>query len=287
MKRLLCVLLLSALSLAAQESPAPAGKPLPLHLGIVLHASKNTFGQQQAAAVALIQQLVRPGVDEAFIVVSGGDKPWPRQRIDWDNKPDSLIGFVKSLDKMESLPDAFRYEMNNTSFGGDSRMADEVYSYSPLNVFNISAEVMKSDPNPGRRVLIMFRDPWNHSPGFSSRYSRVVEHNHNEVIESVKRAEMSVYVIGIEEPLSRPKTPAGMNEIYGTLPGQNGGTARNWDQEMERAMDQAQNAGRHNVERLTKETGGMVVFSRKKNYTDAVPAIVQKLSSPDLTATGK
>ena len=95
MKKLIIVFLLAGLSAFAQDQPADTA--LPIHLGIVLHASKNTFPQQQAAAAELVQKLIHKTGDEAFVVTAGGDKPWPYERVDWDNNVESLTKFVKGL----------------------------------------------------------------------------------------------------------------------------------------------------------------------------------------------
>ena len=53
------------------------GSELPLHLGIVLVCNARTFSQQQAAAVDLVNKVIRPGLDEAFVVTARCKKPWP------------------------------------------------------------------------------------------------------------------------------------------------------------------------------------------------------------------
>ena len=48
----------------------------PLSVGIVLMSSKDKFAKEQAAAVALIQKLIRSENDQAFVVTAGGTKAW-------------------------------------------------------------------------------------------------------------------------------------------------------------------------------------------------------------------
>ncbi len=274
LKRLVTVFLFVSLAAFAQDQPAGN---VPLHLGIVLHASKNTFAQQQVAATELVQKLVHKG-DEAFVVSAGGDKPWPYERLDWDNNPESLAKFIKTLDKNSGLPESFKFEVQSTS-SADFRSWLTMYKGVPpeQSVFMIAAQIMKSDPRPARKVLIMFRDPWEHAPGWGGSYGQFVDHRHDTVIEILKQAGVQLYVIGIDEPSTRPKVQGDIGENYGATFTGTGGYMRNVDQEVRKSMDIQMNAGRANIERLTHETGGAVVYGNRKNYTDAVPTIIGKV----------
>lgn len=281
MKKFAIVFLLVSLSAFAQDQPAGN---LPLHLGVVLHASKNTFAQQQAAATELIQKLVHNG-DEAFVVSAGGDKPWPYERLDWDNNPESLTKFIKTLDKNAGLPESFKFEVQSTS-SADFRSWLTMYrGVAPeQSIFMIAAQIMKSDPRPARHVLIMFRDPWDHAPGWGGSYGQFVDQRHDRVIEILKQAGVQLYVIGIDEPSTRPRIPNDIGQNYGTTYTGSGGYMRNVDQEVRKSMDVQMNAGRANVERLAHETGGAVAYGNKKNYTDAVPVIIGKIDAPAASA---
>jgi len=267
--------------------PVLAQEQLPLHLGIVLHASRNTFPQQQAAAIDLIQKLVHNG-DEAFVVSAGGDKPWPYERLDWGNDAAALSKFVKGMDKMAGLPESFGFEVQSTS-GADFRAWLTLYrGVSPeRSIFAIAAQIMQSDPRPARRILIMFRDPWEHAPGWGGSYAQFVDQRHDQVISMLRDAGVAVYVIGIDEPSTRPKIPSDIGEIYGTGQSGSGGAFRVLDQEVRKSMDIQMNAGRANLERLAKETGGVVAYGNKKNYADAIPEIVSKVEAGATTAAGK
>src|SRR5205823_5471885 len=59
------------------------GKDIPLHMAVVLVSDKGSFSQQQAAAADLVQKVIRPGVDQAFIVTAKGQKPWPSDHLEW------------------------------------------------------------------------------------------------------------------------------------------------------------------------------------------------------------
>src|SRR4051812_38376091 len=59
--------------LVDNAQPAPVGtirriSDEPLHLGIVLFASKAFFRQEQAAAAALVQKLIRKHLDAGFVL---------------------------------------------------------------------------------------------------------------------------------------------------------------------------------------------------------------------------
>lgn len=281
MRRLIFVFLLISLGAVAQDQSADN---MPLHLGIVLHSSKNTFAQQQAAATELVQKLVHSG-DEAFVVSAGGDKPWPYERLDWDNNPESLTKFIKTFDKNAGLPESFKFEVQSTS-SADFRSWLTLYrGVAPeQSIFMIAAQIMKSDPRPARHVLIMFRDPWEHAPGWGGSYGQFVDQRHDRVIEILKGAGVQLYVIGIDEPSTRPRIPSDIGQNYGTTYSGTGGYMRNVDQEVRKSMDVQMNAGRANVERLAHETGGVVVYGNKKNYTDAVPVIIGKVEAQPTSA---
>jgi hypothetical protein len=281
-KKLVLVILLAALPVFAQE------QPLPLHLGIVLHASKNTFPQQQAAATELIQKLVHTTGDEAFVVTAGGDKPWPYERLDWDNNVESLTKFIKGLDKNSGLPEAFKFEVQSTS-SSDFRSWLTVYKGAPpeQSVFAIAAQIMRSDPRPARKVLIMFRDPWEHAPGWGGAYGQFVDRRHEAVISMIKESGVSIYVVGIDEISTRPKMPQDIGTTYGTTYTGSGGAMRTIDQAAQKEMDIQMNAGRANVERMAMQTGGAVAYGNKKNYADAVPVIIGKVESSSSSSAGK
>ena len=77
---------------------------LPLDLGIVLLASQKKFDQEQAAAIDLAQKLLRPGVDRAFVITAGGDKPWTNSQIAWLTDPSAVATTIHGLDKNQGLP---------------------------------------------------------------------------------------------------------------------------------------------------------------------------------------
>ena len=224
--------------------------------------------------------------DEAFVVTAGGDRPWPSPRLDWDNKPDSLIKFIKGLDKMAGVPEAFKFEVQTTSTASFREWLT-LYKGVPAeqSVFAIATAMMKSDPRPARHVLVMFRDPWDHSPGWGSAYGKYVDQRHDAVISILKEAGIRTYIIGIDDPSTRPKIAGGMDTNYTMMHAGEGSYMRDVDEQVRKAIDVLMAAGRTNVERLTSQTGGVVAYGSKKNYTDAVPVIADKIGTTTNTAT--
>jgi hypothetical protein len=275
----LVFLLLLTISAGLAQDTKPADK-LPLHLGIVLHASKNTFPQQQAAAIDLIQRVMHSTDDEAFVVTAGGDRPWPSPRLDWDNKPDNLIKFVKGLDKLAGVPEAFKFEVQTTS-NPNFREWLTLYKGAPTaqSVFAIVAAMMSSDARPARHVLVMFRDPWDHSPGWGSAYGQYVDQRHDAVLSMLKDARINLYVVGIDDPSGRPKMAGGIDTDYTMVHAGSGSYMRNLDEELGKAINVLMAAGRTNIERLTGGTDGAVAYGTKKNYADAVPVIADKIAA--------
>jgi hypothetical protein len=192
------------------------------------------------------------------------------------------------LDKTAGLPEPFSFEIQTTS-SADFRSWITYYKGAPpeQSVFAIAAQMLTSDRRPARRALIMFRDPWEHSPGWGSAYGQYVERRHDFVISMLKEAAVPVYVIGIDEPSTRPRIPNDIGQNYGTTFTGSGSAMRASDQEFRKAMDILMNAGRVNLERISKQTGGMVAYGSKKNYTDAVPQLISAVEGSAPSPAGK
>jgi len=251
--------------------------PLPMDVAIVLLASKSNFGQQQNAAVELIHKVIRPGIDKAFVVTAGGEKPWPNSRLEWQSDPAELEKAIRALDKNVGMSDAFGYSLTNEAVGNNRGMRLQTYNVGGFSVFDIVWKMMQSDPQAPRHALVIFRNAWAHSPGLSGVYSKVVEANHNRIIAQAQHFWVPLYVIGVEEPvpgtnvLSRSYNPMTSNG--------SGGAARAYDEEWDKERDRAYNAGRANIERMAAETGGGVWWGAKKNYQDATNAIANLLQA--------
>jgi VWFA-related protein len=258
---------------------------VPLHLAIVLLAGSNTFSQQQTAAIDLVRKVIRPKVDEAFIVTARGKKPWPSSNLDWKNDPEDLIKAVQSLDPNVGLHDAFSFNMSTSETELDEnggRDTVQAYSGGGMSVFDAVFYMMNSDPRPARRVLVIFRDPWGHSPGFGSRVNTAVENRLQQVIGVAQEMHVATFVIGLEDTRVNGVADNTIGKNYISVhSGENGGGGEGnqaFDRAMQRERVRAYDAGKTNVQRLGAETGGATFWSTKKNFSDAVTAITNLLA---------
>ena len=269
---------------AVQPVQVFKGHDIPLHLGIVLVCTPAVFSQQQAAAINLVQRVIRPNLDEAFVVTARGKKPWPYERLEWKQDPAELSKMIQGLDRNAGLPDAFNFELK-TDRGSSDEMANsntvQTFGAGGINVFDAIYAMMNSDPRPARRVLVIFREPWPHSPGFGRRANGAVEGQLLRVIARAQELHITTFVVGLDDVRFNGVTDNTIGQNYLSLHGGDDGGAgsytRDFDRAMEQARMQAYNAGRTNVERLAAETGGTTIWSTKKNYPDAVNAIANQL----------
>jgi VWFA-related protein len=261
------------------------GLDLPLHLGIVLLSSPRSFSQQQAAAIDLVNKVIRPGIDEAFVVTARGKKPWPGERLEWNKDPAELAKIIQNLDANAGLADAFNFDLQTSETGMDEnagRSTLQTVAGNGVSVFDVVYSMISSDPRPSRRVLLLFREPWAHSPGFGRRANTSVEGHLLRVIGVAQEMHIAAFVIGLEDPRFNGITDNNLGKIYTSVHGGEDGGAgsanREYDRQMEQARIRAYNAGRTNVERLAVETGGATYWSTKKNYSDAISAIANQLA---------
>ena len=269
---------------AVQPVQVFKGHDIPLHLGVVLVCAPAVFSQQQAAAIALVQKVIRPNVDEAFVVTARGKKPWPYDRLEWKQDPAELSKMIQGLNHDAGLPDAFNFELK-TDRGSSDEMANsntvQSFGAGGLNVFDAIYAMMNSDPRPARRVVVIFREPWPHSPGFGRRANTSVEAQLVRVIARAQELHVATFVIGLDDARFNGVTDNTIGQNYLSLHGGDDGGAgsytRDFDRAMEQARMQAYNAGRTNVERMAAETGGATIWSTKKNYPDAVNTIANQL----------
>jgi hypothetical protein len=250
---------------------------LPLRLGIILLAGKPTFGQQQAAAIDLTHKVLRPNLDRAFVITARGDRLWANPRIDWQSGAGAMEKAIRALDKDAGLPDPFAFDMKTEDAGMDRHFTLFQYGGQGLGVFNILWQMLKSDPSPARRAVVMFRDPWAHSPGFGgTQYTDLVEDNHTRLISDAQQLWTSFYIVGLEAPRELPKE---FTDVYAPIHTGEGGYNRVYDQNIERARGRALDGGKVNLQRIATETGGGLWWSSKKNYSDAVDGIARQLNS--------
>lgn len=262
-----------------------AGSDIPLHLGIVLVASPKTFGQQRAAAADLVKQVIRPNKDQAFVVNAGGTKPPAQKEIAWSSNPDDLVKLIQAQDENAGLPDAFGSSMDSTSIAGNEnpgQMSVQTYAgTSGATVFDAAFGMINADPKPARRVLVMFREPWAHSPGIGGRASAAVDYQVNRLVGVAQQMHIATFVIGLEDLRFSGAADNTLGQTYVSVHGgddkSGGSAAREYDRQMDRERVKAYNGGRVNVEKLGTNTGGAVFWSTKKNYPDAVHGIVNLL----------
>jgi VWFA-related protein len=262
------------------------GSDIPLHLGIVLVSSPKTFGQQQAAAEDLVKQVIRANKDQAFVVTAGGTKPPAEKEIAWSGNADDLVKKIQSLDANAGLPDAFASNMENTAITGNENpglMSLQTYAGAGgATVFDAAFGMINADPKPARRVLVMFREPWAHSPGVGGRASAAVNYQVSRLVGVAQQMHIATFVIGLEDLRFNGVSDNTIGQNYVSVHGgddKSGGSAsREYDRQMDRERVNAYNAGRVNVEKLGTDTGGAVFWSTKKNYPDAVHGIANLLA---------
>jgi hypothetical protein len=255
------------------------GTDIPLHLAVVLLAAPGSFSQQQAAAIDLVQKVVRPKIDEAFVVTARGKKPWPSSRLDWKQDPAELAKIIEGLDRSAGLADAFNFDLqtSETEFNFGSRSTVQTYANGGPTVFDAVYAMMNSDQRPARRVVVIFREAWPHSQGFGRQVNTLVEDKLTQVIGAAQELHIATFVIGLEDPKFNGITDNNIGKNYIVLSGSESGGAV-YDAALEKAKLRAYEGGKTNVQRLAAETGGAAFWSVKKNYTDAVTSIANLLA---------
>jgi VWFA-related protein len=253
------------------------GTDLPLHLGIVLLASHATFAQQQEAAANLVQKVLRPDIDEGFVISARGKKGWPSARLEWSHSPTELVTSIKGLDPNAGLPDPFSFNLS-TEDVGLGRMALQTTGGNGVSIFDIVDTMMSSDPRPSRRVVIMFREPWAHSPGLGNRANTAVEGQLLRVIAAAQQTHVTTYCIGLEDTKFSRTTDATIGKTYISNVAGGAGDSAEFDTQMQAAKVRGYDAGKTNIQRLASDTGGSTYWSVKKNFPDAVNSIANELA---------
>jgi VWFA-related protein len=262
---------------------------VPLDLGIVLLASKKNFDQEQAAAIDLALRVLRPGADRAFVIAAGGDKSWSNPNITWITDPSAVVASVHGLEKNKGLPDLFNFQLSTAAAGVGRKSIQTYNAGSGFSVYSVIWAMMKTDPRPVRRAVVIFRSAVAHSPGYGAQVTHAIEDTHNNVILTAQSMGISFYTIGVDDQLSTSDTTRSrVDTTYmPTHGGGDDGGARKYDQELARSNDLQYSAGRQNVDRIANETGGRSYWTTKKNFQDAVGGIANDIESQYLVIFAK
>ena len=260
----------------AEVISARSASQFPLRVAFVLLAGKKSFGQQQNAAIELAHKILRPNVDRAFVLSACGDKPWPNSHLDWRGDADSLEKDIRGLDKDAGFADPFSFDMTTEDAGVSRHFTLLQYGQDGTSVFSVLWAMMKSDPSPARHAVVIFRDPWAHSPGFGGTYTEWVENDHVRLIAEAQQQWTLLYIVTTEDPKPLSKD---LTQIYAPIHTGEGGYNRVYDQNMDDRRERALNGGKVNLERIAAETGGGIWWNSKKNFSDAVSAIANDLNS--------
>jgi VWFA-related protein len=261
----------------------------PLDLGIVLLASKKKFDQEQAAAIDLAQKILRPGVDRTFVIAAGGDKSWSNPNIAWITDPSAVVTAIHGLDKNTGLPDLFNFQLSTAAAGVDRKSIQTYNAGTGFSAYSVIWAMMKTDPRPVRRAVVIFRSAVAHSPGYGAQTTQAIEDTHKNMILTAQSMGISFYTIGVDDQLSTSDTNRNrLDTTYmPTHSGGDDGSARKYDQDLSRSNDLQYSAGRQNVDRIANETGGCSYWTSKKNFQDAVSGITSDIQSQYLVIFAK
>jgi VWFA-related protein len=274
---------------AARMIDVRKASDVPLDLGIVLLASKKKFDQEQAAAIDVAQKVLRPGIDRTFVVTAGGEKAWSNSNISWLTDPSAVTAAVHGLDKNTGLPDLFNFQLSTAAAGVDRKSIQTYNLGNGFSVYSVIWAMMKTDPRPVRRVVIIFRSAAAHSPGYGAQVTHATEDTHNRVILTAQSMGISFYTVGVDDQLSTSDTSRNkLDTTYmPTHMGGDDGDARKYDQDMARSNDLQYSAGRQNVNRIAEETGGRSYWTSKKNFQDAIGSIANDIGAQVLVIFAK
>ncbi len=264
----------------AEVLDVQSASDLPLDLVIVLLATPKDFGQQQAAAIELVQKLIRPGKDRAMVMTARGEKPWPGTRFNWSLDPNALAEAIKALDKNTGLPDAFTYEVKDDQSHLARIYTQPIATPPDFTFFNVVFAMMRTDPRPVRKAVVLFRTPMAHAPGWGARSAEISDQVHGQIIRIAQAMNVSFYTIATDEQVSdTQRARADIASSYTPTHAGAGSATRVADQNYWEWKKQQFDAGRNNIERIANETGGRAYWTSKKNYADASTGIINDLGA--------
>ena len=183
------------------------------------------------------------------------------------------------MDRNAGLADAFTFnvETSETELIG-RRSTIQTYATGGASVFDAVYSMMNSDPRPARRVIVIFREAWQHSQGFGQQVNTAVEDKLTQVIAVAQELHIATFVIGLEDPRFNGITDNNLGKNYIPLHMRGGSGGAAYDTALEKRKLRAYEGGKTNVQRLAAESGGAAFWSVKKNYTDAVTSIANLLA---------
>ena len=135
-------------------------------------------------------------------------------------------------------------------------------------IFDAVWEMMKSSPQTGRHVLVIFREPWAHATGGDSQSFDYIQSKLASVVATAQRLGVPIYSIGIEDPALMPNEAKSL------------GTESRWtsyEEQIQREREKLYFSGKTNISKMSDETGGRTYWNSKKDYSDAVNSIVTEL----------
>jgi hypothetical protein len=223
--------------------------------------------------------------------------------------PDSrtVTSLVRGLDKNTGLPDLFNYSLSTDSVGIKRNTVQNYSAAGGITVFDVMWMMMKNDPRPAQRSVLIFRLPMAHAPGMASQTSVGSESQansmpggstgqtsgfsrdgqqvtssseamHNRVIVTAQIMGVSIFTVGLEDVVPQAQTAsATIKRDYMAMHDGNTVNARQYDADMDRQIELQYTMGRANVERIANETGGRPLWTNKKNYSDAIAGIAAEL----------
>jgi len=307
------VFFLVSLTAVAQSKAAPvASTPQPavrdqLDLAIVLLGSRTTFDQQKNAAAELVKRSVRPG-DRVLIVTAMGAAPKSTPELKWNTTAYDALYALKGARRDVGFPDAFAARIETEASSTDRLTYETNAENYHDTVFEKVFTFMAADPTPAKRMIVMFRDPFAHSPGIgnSKRFADYMDTRHKEIIREAQANHVTIEAIGLDglalyaaqtnngypaarvsppvNPYQSPVYQLGDPRVTGSVwdgTAQSATTTSNprgYDESIKREMEFALATGRQNLEKLVTATGGQVYWSNRSDFKDVVKDVLKQLN---------
>lgn len=308
------VFLLSVIAVAQPQSKPPpdASTPQPvvrdrLDLAIVLLDTRTNFDQQKNAAAELVKRSVRPG-DRVLIVTATADAPKSTPELKWNTTAYDALYALKEARRDVSFPDAFAAGIE-TEVSSTDRLTYETKAENYHDtVFEKVFAFMAADPSPAKRMMVMFREPYAHSPGIGNtrRFADYMDMRHKQIIREAQANHVTIEAVGLDglalyasqtnngypaarvsppvNPYNSPVYQLGDPRVTGSVwdgTSQSATTTNNpraYDERIKKEVEFAVASGRQNLERLVTATGGHVYWSNRSDFKDVVRDVAKQLN---------